>query len=167
MVARQKKFDKESARQRRAELYVAVERGEVTLQDAVREMRKIAGMTQAEFAVHRGVSAKVIKDTERGVGNPTVASLNRIGKFFGLEVAFVRSGKLAENRSPAHSEPLPLGPVPAPFEDSRLFAQQLESLKQAVEAIQRQIQASHDLAKPLADIESAGALSRLPASGDK
>jgi transcriptional regulator with XRE-family HTH domain len=167
MVARQKKFDKESARQRRAELYAAVQRGELTLQDAVKEMRKIAGMTQAEFAVHRGVSAKVIKDIERGVGNPTVASLNRIGNFFGLEVAFVRSENLVQNRSLTHPEPLSLVAVPNALEESRLFARQLDSIQRTVEAIQREIQAPHDLAKLLADIESARALPLLPASGDQ
>jgi len=52
-------------------------------------MRTIAGMTQDEFAQHRGVSARVIKALELGQGNPTVATLNRIGEFFGLEVGFV------------------------------------------------------------------------------
>ena len=52
-------------------------------------MRAISGMTQEEFARHREVSARVIKALELGQGNPTVATLNQIGSFFGLEVAFV------------------------------------------------------------------------------
>ncbi len=86
--------DKEAAKQLRAQLNDAINRGELSIQDAVKKMRKISRLTQPEFAHHRGVSAKVIKEIERGVGNPTVNTLNRIGAFFGLEVAFVRSERL-------------------------------------------------------------------------
>jgi DNA-binding XRE family transcriptional regulator len=44
-------------------------------------MRQISGLTQVEFAAHRGLSAKVIKEIERGTGNPTVKTLNQIGTF--------------------------------------------------------------------------------------
>lgn len=53
-------------------------------------MRKLSGLTQPEFAEHRKVSVRVIREIERGDGNPTVATLNQIGAIFGLEVAFVR-----------------------------------------------------------------------------
>ena len=52
-------------------------------------MRKMTGLTQAEFAQHRGVSRRVIQDIERGTGNPTVESLNSIAKLFGLQVGLV------------------------------------------------------------------------------
>lgn len=83
-------LDKEAARQLRTELYAAIERGELSLQQAVTQMRQISRMTQADFAAQRGVSIKVIKEIEAGNGNPTVQTLNRIGQIFGLEVAFVR-----------------------------------------------------------------------------
>jgi transcriptional regulator with XRE-family HTH domain len=67
-------------------------------------MRQISGLTQVEFAAHRGLSAKVIKEIERGTGNPTVKTLNQIGTFFGLEVAFVRTHKTpAEEPSSSHA----------------------------------------------------------------
>ena len=91
-------IDKEQLRQRRAVLYDAIARGEVTLQHAVKEMRAISRMTQAQFAEHRGVSLKTIKEIENGKGNPTIQSLNRIGQFFGLEVAFVRTETLREKK---------------------------------------------------------------------
>ncbi|MBV6320520.1 helix-turn-helix domain-containing protein [Duganella violaceipulchra] len=94
MVRIKKAEDKESARARRTELYDAVARGQLSLRDAVKQMRKISRLTQAEFAAHRGVSTKVIKEIEGGHGNPTVQTLNRIGEFFGLEVAFVRTETL-------------------------------------------------------------------------
>ncbi len=72
MARTKKTVDKEELRQRRAVLYEAIEAGAVTLQYAVKEMRAISRMTQAEFATHRGVSTKVIKEIESGKGNPTI-----------------------------------------------------------------------------------------------
>lgn len=88
-MSKRKPIDKQQVRQRRDRLLESAAAAELSLTDGVREMRAIAGMTQEEFARHRGVSARVIKALELGQGNPTVATLNRIGEFFGLEVAFV------------------------------------------------------------------------------
>lgn len=108
MARMKKQMDKEQLRQRRALLYEAVAAGEITLQQAVKEMRVISRLTQAQFAVHRGVSLKTIKEIESGKGNPTIQSLNRIGQFFGLEVAFVRSETLREKvAAPIKTEALP------------------------------------------------------------
>lgn len=98
MARTKKTVDKEELRQRRAVLYAAIEAGAVTLQHAVREMRAISRLTQAQFAEHRGVSLKTIKEIESGKGNPTIQTLNRIGQFFGLEVAFVRTETLREKK---------------------------------------------------------------------
>ncbi|WP_322046337.1 helix-turn-helix domain-containing protein [Paraburkholderia sp. J67] len=70
----------------------------MSLAEAMKAMRKMTGLNQADFAAHRGVSRRVIQDIERGTGNPTVESLNSIGKLFGLQVGFVRLRR---------SEPLP------------------------------------------------------------
>lgn len=108
MARIKKQVDKEQLRQRRAVLYDAIAAGEVSLQQAVREMRAISRLTQAQFAEHRGVSLKTIKEIESGKGNPTIQSLNRIGQFFGLEVAFVRSETLREKMAaPVSTEALP------------------------------------------------------------
>jgi DNA-binding XRE family transcriptional regulator len=88
-MSKRKPIDKQEARQRRDRMLDAAAATDLSLTEGVREMRAIAGMTQEEFAQHRGVSARVIKALELGKGNPTVATLNRIGEFFGLEVAFV------------------------------------------------------------------------------
>jgi len=95
-MSKRKPIDKTEARQRRNRLLESAASAQLSLTEGVREMRAIAGMTQDEFAAHRGVSARVIKAIELGQGNPTVATLNRIGEFFGLEVAFV----------PVHRKPL-------------------------------------------------------------
>lgn len=88
-MSKKKPLDKAQARERRNRMLDAAAAARLSLTEGVREMRAIAGMTQEEFAQHRGVSARVIKAIELGQGNPTVATLNRIGQFFGLEVAFV------------------------------------------------------------------------------
>jgi transcriptional regulator with XRE-family HTH domain len=88
-MSKRKPMDKTEARERRNQLLASAAAAELSLTEGVRDMRAIAGMTQEEFAQHRGVSARVIKAIELGQGNPTVATLNRIGQFFGLEVAFV------------------------------------------------------------------------------
>jgi DNA-binding XRE family transcriptional regulator len=69
--------------------YEHIEKGDFTIADAMKAMREMTGLTQAEFAAHRGVSRRVIQDIERGTGNPTVNSLNSIAALFGLQVALV------------------------------------------------------------------------------
>jgi transcriptional regulator with XRE-family HTH domain len=88
-MSKRKPMDKAEARERRNRMLESAAAATLSLTEGVREMRAIAGMTQEEFARHRGVSARVIKALELGQGNPTVATMNRIGQFFGLEVAFV------------------------------------------------------------------------------
>ena len=106
-MSKRKPMDKTQARERRNRLLETAAAAELSLTEGVREMRAIAGMTQEEFARHREVSARVIKAIELGQGNPTVGTLNRIGHFFGLEVAFVpvrRAAVAAEQkRSPVET----------------------------------------------------------------
>ncbi|CAE6794021.1 hypothetical protein R70006_04984 [Paraburkholderia domus] len=73
----------------RRAFYERIERGDMTIPEAMKAMRTMTGLTQAEFAAHRGVSRRVIQDIERGTGNPTVDSLNSVAKLFGLQVGFV------------------------------------------------------------------------------
>lgn len=73
----------------RSAFYERIGRGDMTIPEAMKAMRKMTGLTQAEFAAHRGVSRRVIQDIERGTGNPTVDSLNSVAKLFGLQVGFV------------------------------------------------------------------------------
>lgn len=69
----------------RKNFYAEIDRGDLTISDAVKAMRVIFGMTQAEFSVHRGVSERTVQDLELGRGQPEVDSLNRIASIFGLE----------------------------------------------------------------------------------
>lgn len=123
-MSKRKPMDKAQARERRNQLLESAAAARLPLTDGVREMRAIAGMTQEEFARHRGVSARVIKAIELEQGNPTVATLNRIGQFFGLEVAFV----------PVRRTPAP-GPAPAAADESQVAAPQA-ILRTATELMQ-------------------------------
>lgn len=110
-MSRRKPIDKTQIRERRDRLLASAAGARLSLTEGVREMRAIAGMTQEEFARHRGVSARVIKAIELGQGNPTMATLNRIGQFFGLEVAFVpvrRETEPADDRTMAQRVDLDL-----------------------------------------------------------
>ena len=73
----------------RRAFYERIARGDMTIPETMKAMREMTGLTQAEFAAHRGVSRRVVQDIERGTGNPTVDSLNSIAKLFGLQVGFV------------------------------------------------------------------------------
>ena len=83
-------------KQRRAalrdDLYARVDAGDLTLVEAVKRMRKIAGRSQAEYARLVGVSPRVLIEFERGVGNPTVKTLQKLLAPFGLELT-VRRGR--------------------------------------------------------------------------
>ena len=78
-MGKRKPMDKVQARQLRNQLLASAAAARLPLTEGVRDMRAISGMTQEDFARHRGVSARVIKAIELGQGNPTVATLKRIG----------------------------------------------------------------------------------------
>jgi DNA-binding XRE family transcriptional regulator len=74
----------------RQELYALVEQGQLGVADAVRMMRKVAAKSQAEYAKLVGVSPRVLIDFERGVGNPTWRSIEKMLRPFGLELSVRR-----------------------------------------------------------------------------
>ena len=61
----------------------------LSIQDAVKAMRRRSRLTQPEFARHRGVSLATLRQIEAGTGNPSVETLNKIGSVFGLQVGFI------------------------------------------------------------------------------
>ncbi|MFM0006270.1 helix-turn-helix transcriptional regulator [Paraburkholderia dipogonis] len=89
-MPRQQRPTREKQEALRRTFYERHAQGNMTIPEALKAMREVTGLTQAEFAAHRGVSRRVIQDIERGTGNPTVDSLNSIGKLFALKVEFVR-----------------------------------------------------------------------------
>lgn len=70
----------------------AIDNGELTLGQAIRRMRKITGMSQKAYAQRIiGISPRILAAIERDVANPTVETLNKIGRPFGYSVAFVHN----------------------------------------------------------------------------
>ncbi|MFZ4539643.1 helix-turn-helix domain-containing protein [Propionivibrio sp.] len=89
MDRRRKHIDPEIERELRIRFYEDIKAGKLPVPEAVREMRRLSRLTQPEFAKHRGVSFGALKQIEAGDGNPTIATLQKIGTIFGLEVGFV------------------------------------------------------------------------------
>ena len=75
--------------QLRRELFEGVMNNRLSIGEAVKRMQKVSRLTQAEFAAHRGVSVRVLKEIIAGTANPTVDTLNKIATIFGMEVGFV------------------------------------------------------------------------------
>lgn len=82
----------------RRELFEGVMKNQLSLGEAVKLMQKVSRLTQAEFAAHRGVSTRVLKEIIAGSANPTVETLNKIASIFGLEVGFVAKRPDGEGR---------------------------------------------------------------------
>lgn len=138
-MSKKKPIDKAQARERRNRMLDTAAAAQLSLTAGVREMRAIAGMTQEEFAQHRGVSARVIKAIELGQGNPTVATLNRIGQFFGLEVAFVPIERAPVTEVPQQ----PASAASAlPMPQSLLGFETLAEIQKAMQEVQEKIDAN-------------------------
>ncbi len=86
----------------RDELYSDLRANRISLGDAVLRMQKISGLTQPEFARHRGVSLAALRQVTSGRGNPTVETLNKIVSIFGLEAGLVaKRAATKKDQSPA------------------------------------------------------------------
>jgi len=71
-------------------LYRDLSTGAIGIREATRKMRKILGMTQKDYAKKiAGVSPRILSEFENGSGNPTLATLEKIGSPFGLKVTFL------------------------------------------------------------------------------
>jgi len=72
------------------ELMAAIENVELSLGETVRRMRKITGMSQKAYAERIvGIAPRILAEIELDKGNPTVETLNKIGRPFGYAVGFV------------------------------------------------------------------------------
>ena len=84
-----KRSQEEIAQARRA-LIEAIENHELTLGEAVRRMRKITGMNQKVYAERIiGISPRILAGIERDEANPTLETLNKVGRPFGYTLGFV------------------------------------------------------------------------------
>lgn len=74
---------------RRAEVRNRAAAGDLRLPGAIRDIRNSLGMTQAEFAASFGLTRLQVIALERGKANPTMETLQKIGRPFGFTVGFV------------------------------------------------------------------------------
>jgi len=86
----QKKNTAENATLAKQQLRDEIERGDLTIGQATRRMRKITGKNQKDYARNIiGISPRVLAEIERDVANPTIATINKIGRPFGYAAGFV------------------------------------------------------------------------------
>ena len=85
-----KKYSAHEIMEQKEKLYSDLAGGAVDIREATRRMRKIIGLTQAEYAKKVAkISPRILSEFERGTGNPTIDTLEKIGKPFGLKVSFL------------------------------------------------------------------------------
>lgn len=76
--------------ERKEALYRGLAMGDIGIRGATREMRKILGMTQKDYAKKiADISPRILSEFENGAGNPTLATLDKIASPFGLKVTFL------------------------------------------------------------------------------
>ncbi len=89
-MARNTEINPTSAKQ---SLKAAIEANQLTLGQAVRRMRKITGLSQKDYARRIvGISPRILAEIERDEGNPTLETLQKIGRPFGYRLGFISSG---------------------------------------------------------------------------
>lgn len=91
-MARWKKPTKEEVLENRRMLAERARTGDLRLPGAVAEIRKGFGMTQEEFAKTLSLTRRQVAEIEAGVANPTLETLDKIGRLFGFRVGFVPKG---------------------------------------------------------------------------
>lgn len=67
----------------------AIEGGGLPVAEAIRRMRHALGMTQARFAATFKLTPGQVWELENGTANPTLETLDRLGRPFGFVGGFV------------------------------------------------------------------------------
>ncbi len=88
-MPRWKKPTKEEILQNRRHIAERARLGELRLPAAVAEIRKGIGLTQEEFARVLSLTRRQVAEIETGAANPTLETLEKIGRLFGFGVGFV------------------------------------------------------------------------------
>lgn len=79
----------EAIRFAREEMFEQLRQGQLDLFETVRVSRKALGLSQKEFAKLVQLPQPLISQLERGLGNPTYATLQAIAKPFKLKLGFM------------------------------------------------------------------------------
>lgn len=73
----------------------------VAMGERVRGLRLRAGLSTAELAIRAGLSAGVISQIERGLGNPSLKTLERLRVALGVSLMTLIEGNLARTADPS------------------------------------------------------------------
>lgn len=88
MMGRRKIIPSDILPKERQRFYEQLVAGELSLTMASKRMRELINLDQDEFARLVGMAPRTLKDFEAGRGNPTLSTLQKIAKPFGLVVTF-------------------------------------------------------------------------------
>ena len=88
-MARWKKPTKDEILENRRTLAERARNGDLRLPGAVAQIRKGFGMPQEEFAKTLSLTRRQVAEIESGNANPTLETLEKIGRLFGFGVGFV------------------------------------------------------------------------------
>jgi DNA-binding XRE family transcriptional regulator len=76
----------------RQDLFARIDAGNISIGEATRLMRKTLGMNRKDYAEKiLKISHDALQAVETGKGNPTLKTLQIIGKPFGFKIGFVRN----------------------------------------------------------------------------
>jgi putative transcriptional regulator len=87
-MGRRRQIPKEILPEERQRFYEQLIAGELSLVMASKRMRELINLDQDEFARLVGIAPRTLKDFEAERGNPTLITLQKIGKPFGLSLVF-------------------------------------------------------------------------------
>lgn len=60
----------------------------MVLREVIRERRTVLSISQLDLAEMAGISIATVKDIERGAGNPSLKTIEKILEVLGLEMQF-------------------------------------------------------------------------------
>ena len=99
MDKRRKRIDDDVERALRDAFDKNIAGNKLSIPGALKAMRRMSLLTQAEFAKHRGVSLVTLKLLESGKGNPKVETINKVAEIFGLQLGFVKKPRPADEKA--------------------------------------------------------------------
>lgn len=72
--------------------------GELRFPEAIRDIRHSLGLSQIDFASRFGLTRRQLIELEKGKANPTLETLEKIGRVFGFTVGFVMKSSSSSDR---------------------------------------------------------------------
>lgn len=91
-MGRRRKIAKDILPEERERFYNELMEGRLSLAETSRRMRELLDLDQEEYARLINIAPRTLIDLETGKGNPTLKTLEKIGKPFGLELVYKPKG---------------------------------------------------------------------------